>query len=94
MQFFSEQGEEFFFAFSDKTYSYRKENGDWGYAGNFDEVDKSPGTRVGENPLVIRIERKTESGNIILGNEQLSVINKLSENPMNQLLGGVITIAK
>jgi hypothetical protein len=94
VQFFSEQGEEFFFAFSDKTYSYRKENGDWGYAGNFDEVDKSPGTRVGENPLVIRIERKTENGNIILGKKQISVIEKLITDPRNQLLGGVITIAK
>jgi hypothetical protein len=91
VQFFSEQGEEFFFAFSDKTYSYRKENGDWGYAGNFDEVAKSSGGRVGKNPLVIKIEGKTGNGNIIFGNKQLSAIKKLSENPMNQLLGGVIT---
>jgi hypothetical protein len=93
VQFFSEQGEEFFFAFSDKTYSYRNENGDWGYAGNFDQVAKSSGARVGKNPLVIKIEGKTGNGNIILGNEQLSVIKKISENPMNQLLGGVITTA-
>jgi len=93
VQFFSEQGEEFFFAFSDKTYSYRNENGDWGYAGNIDEVDKSSGGRVGENPLVIKIEGKTGNGSIILGNKQLSVIKKLSENPMNQLSGGVIANA-
>jgi hypothetical protein len=93
VQFFSEQGEEFFFAFSDKTYSYRNENGDWGYAGNFDEVTKSSRGRVGKNPLVIEIEGKTGNGNIILSNKQLSVIKKLFENPMNQLLGGVITTA-
>jgi len=93
VHFFSEQGEEFFFAFSDKTYSYRSKNGDWGYVDNFDEVAKSSSDRVGENPLVIKIEGKTGNGNIILSNKQLSVINKLSENPMNQLLGGVITTA-
>ena len=93
VQFFSEQGEEFFFVFSDKTFSYRNENGDWGNADNFDQVAKSSSGRVGKNPLVIKIEGKTGNGNIILSNKQLSVIKKLSENPMNQLLGGVITTA-
>jgi len=91
VQFFSEQGDEFFFAFSDKSYAYRKDNGDWGYAGNFDQVAKSSGARVGKNPLVIKIEGKTGNGNIVLTNEQLSLIKKLSDGPMNQLLGGVIT---
>ena len=93
LHFFSEQGEEFFFAFSDKTNSYRNENGDWGYADNFDEVARSSGARVGINPLVIKIKGRTGNGNIILGNKQLTLIKQLSENPMNQVLGGVITIA-
>ena len=90
LNFFSNQGEELFFAFSDKSYSYRKDNGDWGYAGNIDEVAKSSGARVGKNPLVIKIERIAENGDIVLGNEQLSVIKKLTADPRNQLLGGVI----
>jgi len=90
LNFFSNQGEELFFAFSDKSYSYRKDNGDWGYAGNFDEVAKSSGARVGKNPLVIKIEGIAENGDIVLGNEQLSVIKKLTADPRNQLLGGVI----
>lgn len=57
-------------------------------------INNSAGTRVGKNPLVIRIERKTENGNIILGKKQMSVIKKLITVPRNQLLGGVITIAK
>ena len=91
LHFFSKQGEKFFFAFSDKSYSYRKDNGDWGYAGNFDQVAKSSGARVGKNPLVIDIEGIAENGNIVLTNEQLSLIKKLSDDPRNQLLGGVIT---
>jgi len=90
LNFFSTQGEELFFAFSDKSYSYRIDNGDWGYAGNFDEVAKSSGVRVGKNPLVIKIEGIAENGDIVLTNEQLSLIKKLSDDPRNQLLGGVI----
>jgi len=92
-RFFSVQGEEIFFKFSEKTRSSRKDNGDWGYPGKFKEAVKSSVDRVGKNPLVIKIEEIAESGDIVLGNEQLSVIKKLSEDPRNQLLGGVITIA-
>ena len=91
LHFISEQGDEFFFAFSDKSYSYRKANGDWGYAGNFDQVAKFSGARVGENPLVIDIGGIAENGNIVLTSEQLSLIKKLSDDPRNQFLGGVFT---
>jgi hypothetical protein len=90
---FSVQGEEIFFKFSEKTRSSRKDNGDWGYAGNFKQIAKSSVDRVGKNPLVIKIEEIAENGDIVLGNEQLSVIKNLSDDPRNQLLGGVITIA-
>jgi len=48
------------------------------------------GARVGKNPLDIKIEGIAENGDIVLGNEQLSVIKKLTADPRNQLLGGVI----
>ncbi len=54
-------------------------------------INNSAGTRVGETPLVIDIEGIAENGNIVFTNEQLSLIRKLSDNPRNQLLGGVIT---
>ena len=69
----------------------RKDNGDWGYAGNFDQFAKSSGARVGKNQRVIDIEGIAENGNIVFTNEQLSLIKKLSDDPRNQLLGGVIT---
>ncbi len=54
-------------------------------------INNSAGTRVGETPLVIDIEGIAQNGNIVLTNEQLSLIKKLSDDPRNQLLGGVIT---
>ncbi len=92
-RFFSEQDEEFFINFSDKNRSSRNNNGDWGYADSFNAVAKTSVDRVGKNPLVIKIKGVAENGNIILGNDQISLIKNLSENPRHQLLGGVITIA-
>jgi len=89
-RFISKQGEEFLFTFSNKTKSFRNDNGDWGYASNFEDIAGYSADRVGKNPLVIKIEGIAENGDIVLGNEQLSVINKLTADPRNHLLGGVI----
>ncbi len=90
LRFFLKQGEGFLFAFSNKTKSFRNDNGDWGYASNFEDIAGYSADRVGKNPLVIKIEGIAKNGDIVLGNEQLSVINKLTADPRNHLLGGVI----
>jgi len=90
LRFISKQEKEFFFAFTNKTKSFRNDNGDWGYTSNFEDIAGNSADRVGKNPLVIKIEEIAENGNIVLGNEQLSVIKKLTADPRNQLLGGVI----
>ncbi len=54
-------------------------------------INNSAGARMGKNPLVIDIEGIAENGNIVLTNEQLSLIKKISDDPRNQLLGGVVT---
>ncbi len=89
-RFIKEQGDEFRFAFTDKTKSFRNDYGDWGYSEVFAKGAKSSVARVGNNPLVLKIERVTQNGDIILDDDQLSLIQKVSDNPENQLLGGII----
>lgn len=91
-RFMREQGGEFRFAFTDKTRSFRNDFGDWGYPEVFAKSTKSIVDRVGNNPLVMKIERISQDGDIILDDEQLSLIQKVSGNPENQLLGGIITV--
>jgi hypothetical protein len=93
-RFITPQGDEFRFAFTDKTKSFRNDNGDWEYLEVFAKGAKSSVARVGNNPLVMKIEQLTQNGDIILADDQISWLQKVSENPDNQLLGGVITVAE
>lgn len=92
-RFISEHGEEFFFAFADKSRSFRNEHGDWGYSEVFTKDAKPSISRVGYNPLVMKIEKLSKDSDIVLSDEQISLIKKVSENPENQLLGGLITVS-
>ena len=94
LRFVSEKEEEFVFVFSDKTKSFRSVNGDWGYPALFQRGAKSSVERAGNNPLVVRIKRMADDGAIILPNDQWLLLQKISEDPRNQLLGGVITISE
>ena len=45
---------------------------------------------VGENPLVLHIERVDANGAAVLTDRQISVVRRLSEDPRNRLAGGIL----
>jgi hypothetical protein len=92
LRFVSEKGEEIVFAFSDQTKSFRSVNGDWGYSDTFERGAKSLVERAGHNPLVIRIVGIAHDNAIVIPDHQLALLQRISDDPRNQLLGGVITV--
>ncbi len=93
-RFASEHGEEFMFAFAEKTESFRIKNGDWGYPEFFERETSPIKTRVGDNPLVLTITQQSNNGHIVLSDKQISLIKRASGNSWSRLLGGVITKTK
>jgi hypothetical protein len=87
----SEQGEAVSFAFSGTAKSPRNANGDWAHHGSFERGAKRVVEQVGTNPLVVRFDRVTETGDIVIKDEQRDLLQKVSEDAGHRLLGGVIS---
>jgi len=94
LHFVSEQGEDIFFDFDDKSRSFRNKHGDWGYLKAFDKDAKALVSRAGKNPIILKIGNLTNKGNIILLDDQISLIREVMRNSENRFLGGVVTVTK
>jgi hypothetical protein len=92
--FVTGQGVEFHFTFAAQSQAFRKQHGDWGYADFFSRDANALVTRAGTNPLVLVVKQLSTGGEIILSDKQVSVIERVSADPQNRLLGGVITVTK
>ena len=90
----SEQGKEVTFTFAYKNGAIENGLGDWEYAGVFDKEANNLSLKVGDNPLILTIEKLSANGEIILSDDQISLINRVAGNPENQLLGSVISITR
>ncbi len=91
--FVSEQGEAVSLAFSGAAKSRRKANGDWVHHGNYERGTKPVVEQVGTNPLVIRFDRVTANGDIVIKHEQRDLLQKVLEDAGHRLLGGVVSTA-
>ena len=46
--------------------------------------------RAGTNPLVLHVKDIADNGDLVIASEQRALLQKVIDDPRNQLLGGVI----
>jgi len=76
--------------FSDQTRAFRAAHGDWGTVHAFERGAKPFVDRAGNNPLVLHIKDIADNGDLLIASEQWALLQKVLDDPRNQLLGGVI----
>lgn len=86
----TESGAEVPIPFSAQTRAFRSAHGDWGYVRDFEKDAKPVVDRAGTNPLVLRIKDIADNGDMVMAGEQRALLQKVIDDPRNQLLGGVI----
>ena len=76
--------------FSDHTRAFRAAYGNWGYVQAFEVGAKPVVDLAGTNPLVLHVKDIADNGDLVIASEQRALLQKVIDDPRNQLLGGVI----
>lgn len=76
--------------FSDHPRAFRAAYGNWSYVQAFEVGAKPVVDRAGTNPLVLHVKDIADNGDLVIASEQRALLQKVIDDPRNQLLGGVI----
>ena len=76
--------------FSDHPRAFRAAHGNWSYVQAFEVGAKPVVDWAGTNPLVLHVKDIADNGDLVIASEQRALLQKVIDDPRNQLLGGVI----